>query len=40
MAADHARIVAIYMLRIGLTVRDVAELLGAHERAVVALLAT
>jgi hypothetical protein len=39
MSAAHARIIALYMLGLGLTVRDVAELLRAHPRAVVALLA-
>jgi hypothetical protein len=38
MPGPHARLIALYMLRCGLTVRDVAELLGAHPRAVVALI--
>jgi hypothetical protein len=39
VTAQRARIVAIVLLRLGFTIRDVAELLRAHERAVVALLA-
>jgi hypothetical protein len=36
--ANAARTVAVTLLALGLTVRDVAELLRAHPRAVVALL--
>ena len=39
MPAAQARVIALYMLRIGFTVRDVAELLRAHPRAFVVLLA-
>jgi hypothetical protein len=38
MSAHHARFVALALLALGLTVRDVAELLRAHPRAVAALL--
>jgi len=38
MPAAQARVIALYMLRIGLSLRDVAELLRAHQRAVTALL--
>jgi hypothetical protein len=38
MHAARARIIARYLLGIGFTVRDVAELLRAHPRAIVALL--
>jgi len=38
MPGPQARAVALYLLALGLTVRDVAELLRAHEQAVAALL--
>ena len=40
MTAAHARIIALYMLRLGLTVRDGAVLFRAHPRAIKALLVT
>ena len=39
MPRQQARVIAFALIRAGLTVRDVAELLGAHPRAVAALLA-
>jgi hypothetical protein len=38
--AEHARAIAIYLVGVGFTIRDVAELLRAHPRAVKALLAS
>lgn len=38
MSAAQARVVALYMLGLGLTVYDVAVFLRAHPRAVLALL--
>jgi hypothetical protein len=38
MSRQQALAIAVYMLAIGCTVRDVAELLRAHPRAVAALL--
>ena len=40
MARHQARTITLALLALGLTVRDVAELLRAHPRAVAALLAT
>jgi hypothetical protein len=40
MHAAQARVIARYLLALGFTVRDVAEALRAHERAVAALLST
>jgi hypothetical protein len=37
--SPHARIIAPYMLAVGLIVRDVAELLRAHPRTIEALIA-
>jgi len=36
--AATARSIAVYMLAVGLTVRDVAELLRAHPRAIEAMI--
>ena len=38
--AKSARAIAIYLVGIGFTIRDVAEVLSAHERAVAALIAS
>jgi hypothetical protein len=38
--AAHAIVIALYLLRVGFTLRDVAELHRAHPRVVAALIAT